>query len=238
MPLEPISSSAKGVLAQSSLFALVPDPVLEELARLAHRRHFRRGEVIFHQGDPGDSLFLIEAGRVKLGVASADGGEAILTTLRAGDAFGELALIDGVARSATATAMEATTTLTLHRDRFRGVLEREPELRDAVLGALAARLRDLTDQLAELHFLDLAGRLGVCLVRLAERELASSTSDRLGPIRLPATITQSDLAAMISGTRQRVNSALADLAEAGLVRIDGSVVTVLDLERLRARADW
>ena len=171
-------------------------------------------------------------------LASADGGEAILTTLRAGDAFGELALIDGVARSATATAMEATTTLTLHRDRFRGVLEREPELRDAVLGALAARLRDLTDQLAELHFLDLAGRLGVCLVRLAERELVSSTSDRLGPIRLPATITQSDLAAMISGTRQRVNSALADLAEAGLVRIDGSVVTVLDLERLRARADW
>ncbi len=197
MPLESAAYSAKGVLSQSSLFAMVPGGVLDELARLMHRRQFRRNEVIFHQGDPGDSLFLLESGRVKLGVASSDGVEAILVTLKTGDAFGELALIDGAPRSATATAMEPTVALTLHRDRFRAVLQREPDLRDAVLGALAARLRDLTDQVAELHFLDLGGRLGLCLVRLAERELASAAIDPRGPIRLPSTISQSDLAAMI-----------------------------------------
>ena len=101
------------------------DPVaLERLAATMRARRFRRGEVIFHVGDPGDALFVILSGEVKISLPSETGDEAILATLRAGDFFGELALLDGAPRSATAIALEPTETLALPRDRFRELAPR------------------------------------------------------------------------------------------------------------------
>ena len=130
-------------------------------------RRFRRGEVIFHLGDPGDALFIVMSGAIKIMLPSDAGDEAILATLRPGDVFGELALLDGAPRSATATALEATETLILPRGQFRELLDTEPAIVDALLASLASELRRLTNHVEELHFLDITGRLASRLARLA-----------------------------------------------------------------------
>src|SRR5215213_8218188 len=192
------------------------------------RRRYRRHEVIFHEGDPGDSLHVVMDGRVKITRESAEGGEAIVVILAPGDSFGELVLLDGAPRSATATAVEATETLAMSRETFAGLVEGGSPFRWRVLSGVAERVRRLTDQLAEVHFLDLAGRLALQLARLAEEAAPGATRD----IELSRSLTQSDLAAMIGGTRQRVNQLLGDFADENLVAIDGNRIRVLDLDRL------
>jgi CRP-like cAMP-binding protein len=151
------------------LFAPCPEPVLADVGRRLRHRHFRRNEVIFHQGDPGDALHVITAGAVKILLPSAEGDEAIIATLRPGDFFGELSLLDGRPRSATATTVEPTETLSLPRDVFRELVQQHPELRDALFAALAGLLRRITKHVEELHFLDLAGRLAARLSELARQ---------------------------------------------------------------------
>lgn len=219
-------------LRRTPLFVRVSPEALILLARGLRRRRFRRNEVIFHQGDPGDSLHVVAGGAVKIVLPSPEGEEAIIATLRQGDFFGELALLDGAPRSATATALEPTETLVLPRPTLLELLDREVGLRDALLASLAAELRRLTGHVEELHFLDLAGRLAMRLVRLArERD-----QDASGEVRLDWPYTQSDLAAMIGGTRQSVNRLLSDLVAEGLVRVERETLVITDLERLEARA--
>ena len=164
------------------------DPVaLERVASGMRTRRFRRGEVIFHLGDPGDALFVIVAGEVKISLPSETGDEAILATLRAGDVFGELALLDGAPRSATATTLSATETVVLPRDRFRELIATEAPVRDALLASLAGELRRLTTHVEELHFLDITGRLAARLVRLTND---GGTPLPDGSIRLRTMLTQ------------------------------------------------
>ena len=128
------------------------------------RRHFQRNEVIFHQGDPGDSLHVVNSGAVKIVLPSPEGMEAIIATLRPGDFFGELSLLDGAPRSATAVALEASETLALPRDAFRELLDQDTGLRDALLVGLAHELRRVTGQVEELDWpytqSDLASMIG------------------------------------------------------------------------------
>ena len=216
-------------LGRCPLFSgLGPEP-LQAIAQTLRRRRFRRGEVLFHEGDPGDSLFIVASGAVKVVVPSEEGGEAILATLQRGDFLGELALLDGAPRSASAIALEATETLALPRDRFNALVASEPVIRDALLSSLAGELRRLTAHVAELHFLDLTGRLAARLARLAEEH---GTREADGSIRLDAPLTQSDLAAMIGATRQSVNKLLGEFVEEGLLRLDRDAIVIPDLEAL------
>ena len=105
-------------LARIPFFAGLDDDALERVASGTRTRRFRRGEVIFHAGDPGDALFIIVSGEVKIALPSETGDEAILATLRPGDVFGELALLDGAARSATASALAATEAVVLPREQI------------------------------------------------------------------------------------------------------------------------
>ena len=223
---------ATGALRTCALFGAVDMPTLEVVARSLRVRRFRRNEVVFHQGDPGDSLYVIESGSVKIILASAEGDEAIIATLHRGDFFGELALLDGAARSATATAVESTSTLVLSREPFLALIDSEPSLRAALLASLAGELRRLTGHVEELHFLDLAGRLAMRLARLARAEDPSA-----GEIRLGWPYTQSDLAGMIGGTRQSVNRLLGGLVERGLVRFDGDTIVIPDVDLLAQSAE-
>src|ERR1035437_6119692 len=147
-------------LGRCRLFQGLGPDSLQSLARNLRMRRFKRGEVIFHQGDPGDALFIVASGVVKVVVPSEDGEEAILATLRRGDFLGERALIDGAPRSASAIALEATEMLALPREQLRALVAGEPAIREALLIALAGEVRRLTTYVAELHFLDLTGRLG------------------------------------------------------------------------------
>lgn len=194
-------------------------------------RRYRKGEVVFHEGDPGDALFIVVSGAAKVVVPSEEGGEAILATVRRGDFLGELALLDGAPRSASVVTLEATEMLTLPRDRFNSLVAGEPAIRDALLASLAIELRRLTDHVAELHFLDLAGRLAVGLARLAREH---GREDEDGAIRLDSPLTQTDLGAMIGATRQSVNKLLGEFAAEGLVRMDRETLVVPDLDALEA----
>ena len=237
------SSDASGaadaaLLGHCPLFAGVSESDLTDLARHLRRHRYRRGEVIFHQGDPGDALHVVASGAVKISLPSPEGEEAIIATVRTGDFFGELSVLDTAPRSATATAVEPTETLSLHRDPFLEELGRNVALRDALLHALAGELRRLTGHVEELHFLNLAGRLASRLVRLAQE--ANSAPERGPDGVMSATLdwpfTQSELAAMIGGTRQSVNRLLSELVDRGLVRIEHETLVIPDLDLLERDA--
>ena len=223
----------RAVLESVPLFRDLPDADLGVLAASLRTRRYRRGEVIFHQGDPGDALHIILAGRVKISSPSDTGVEAILTTLRPGEFFGSLALLDGAPRSASATAVEPAETLILPRERFRQLLNDHPAIRDHVFAELARELRRLTFHVEELHFLDIAGRLAARLVRMAEEQ---GTAPGSGETRLEGPITQGELAAMVGSTRQSVNKLLGYLTDDGLIRQERDTIVVLDLAGLQRAA--
>ena len=219
-------------LGRTPFFAGLDASTLEHVAAGTRTRRFRRGEIIFHAGDPGDALFIIVSGEVKIALPSDEGDEAILAILRQGDVFGELALLDGAPRSATASALTATEAVILPRDRFRELVATEPAVRETLLAALAGELRRLTTHVEELHFLDMTGRLAARLVRLARE--AGPTGGPDGAIRLRRTLTQAELASMVGCTRQSVNKLLGQFADDGLVRVDRDGIQVLDMDGLIA----
>jgi CRP/FNR family transcriptional regulator/CRP/FNR family cyclic AMP-dependent transcriptional regulator len=227
LPGRPLVAS----LARIPFFAGLDSDALERLAAGTRTRRFRRGEVIFHAGDPGDALFIIVTGEVKISVPSESGEEAILTTLHEGDVFGELALLDGAPRSASAAALVPTETVVLPRERFRELVATEPAIRDALLASIAGELRRLTTHVEELHFLDMTGRVAARLVRLAE-EAGPPADD--GTVRLRSSLTQGELASMVGCTRQSVNKLLGQFSEEGFVRLDREGIAILDLPGLVA----
>jgi CRP/FNR family transcriptional regulator, cyclic AMP receptor protein len=214
-------------LRSCPLFAQVGDTELSALGRHLRRRRFRRDEVIFHQGDPGDCLHIVATGSVKLILPSEEGEEAIVATLREGDYFGELALLDDGPRSTSVVAVEPTETVTLPRDVFRTLLDEDRDLREAFHAGIAHALRRTTYLVEELHFLDLAGRLAARLVRLAHE--ADPGAER---VELEWPYSQRELAAMIGGARQSVNRVLGELAAEGLILIEGERLTIPDVAAL------
>jgi CRP/FNR family cyclic AMP-dependent transcriptional regulator len=218
-------------LAAIPFFGALDPAALDRLAASMRSRRFRRGEVIFHVGDPGDALFVIVSGEVKISLPSETGDEAILATLRPGDVFGELALLDGAPRSASASALTPAETVILPRDRFRELIATETGVRDALLASIAGELRRLTTHVEELHFLDITGRLAARLVRLAD-EGGTHLAD--GSMRLRTNLTQGDLAAMVGCTRQSVNKLLGQFTDEGLIRLERDGIVVTDLEGLSA----
>jgi CRP/FNR family transcriptional regulator, cyclic AMP receptor protein len=218
-------------LATIPFFSGLDPEALERVASGMRARRFRRGEVIFHIGDPGDALFVIVEGEVKISLPSETGEEAILATLGAGDVFGELALLDGAPRSASATALSATEIVLLPRDRFRELIATEAGVRDALLASIAGELRRRTTHVEELHFLDITGRLAARLVRLSQ-EGGTRLPD--GGIRLRTNLTQGDLAAMVGCTRQSVNKLLGQFTDDHLIRLERDGIVVTDLAGLTA----
>jgi CRP/FNR family cyclic AMP-dependent transcriptional regulator len=211
-------------LRRCALFAHVEEEGLRAIASQMRRRRFRRGEVIFHQDDVGDSLQVVVSGSVKIVLPSQEGDEAIIASLHRGDFFGELALLDGAPRSTTAAAVEATETLTLPREPFLALLADDPRIVRALLQTLAEELRRLTGHVEELHFLDL-----VRLARVADPAAS-------GRVELDWPFTQSDLAAMIGGTRQSVNKLLSGLVDDGILHIERDTLIINDLDQLEMRA--
>ena len=225
----PGTDFATDALRRCALFAQASEDALEACARSLRVRRFRRNETIFHQGDPGDSLYIIQSGAVKIVLPSPEGEEgAIIATLSRGDFFGELALLDGAPHSATAVALEPSELLVMRREPFQELIDTDRALRMALFAGLTAELRRLTGHVEELHFLDLPGRLAARLVRLA-RETEPGVH---GSVVLDWPYTQSELASMIGGTRQTVNRLLADMVTQGLVRFDRDSLVIPDVDRL------
>jgi CRP/FNR family transcriptional regulator/CRP/FNR family cyclic AMP-dependent transcriptional regulator len=219
------------VLKQVPLLSGLPPETLTMLEPGARRRTYRRGEVIFHKGDPGNSMFLILEGQVKIVLPSEGGQEALLGVLDAGDCFGELSIIDAQPRSATIVATTPTVTLMVHRDDFERVLEQHPHVAIQLLQVLAHRLRG-TDELAQdAVFLDVRGRLAKKLLELA----ASYGTQGAGGTVIGMRLTQSELATMVGATRESVNKHLRFYEGHGIIEVDRQRITVLNPEELKRR---
>ena len=155
-------------LARVPLFTSLKPPILDELAQKLTPKSYRRGEVIFHQDDPGSAMHIIKSGQVKIATTSPEGEEVIMAILKDSDFFGELSLLDDKPRSANAVAMEATQTLTLRRGDFMDMLGKHPEMVTSVLASLAESLRHTSQLLEDAVFLDLPARLSKRLLELAQ----------------------------------------------------------------------
>lgn len=219
------------VLAGTRLFgALSPDD-LGRVAASAVPKRYGKGQFLCHQGDPGDRLFVVADGRVKVIFTSERGDEMVLVTLGAHEVIGELAVLDEGPRSASVVAVVPTTVLTLSRPVLLRLMTTHQAVLSALLASLGATVRRLTEQAGDLVFLDLGARLAKVLVRLAEERGHTG-----GRAVLDLGLTQSDLAGMVGGSRPAVNRALRLLGAHGLLEVDGRRIVVRDVDGLRRRA--
>jgi len=215
------------LLARVPLFADMQPDDLRHLADQLRSRPYRKGEMIFMAGDPGTSLYIIEHGRVKLSLNSAEGREVILDLLTSGDVFGELALLDGKPRSADAVTLEASRLLLLARDEFVRFLEERPRTALALLCTLSLRLRRDAALVQDAAFLDVPARLARVLLRVAE-------PDADGSLRTPP-LTQTVLAGLAGTTRESLNQWLRFFERGGLIKSVRKRVTILSPDELRRR---
>lgn len=220
------------MLRQVPLFSELPAVELIRLAAMMRRRTFRRGEVIFHRGDPAGALHIVSVGRVKVSRPSEDGNETVLDLLGEGACFGELSALDGGLRSATVTAVEQTETQMLLREDVVNLARSSPDLAMAMVRILAERIRRTDDWLDDAYFADLDTRLANRLLELAEAHGQESADGIL--VQFP--LTQSDLAGMLGATRARVNRMLGIYQDAGLLRLGTGTFTILDMQGIEDRA--
>jgi len=216
------------LLARVPALAKLPREDLMALAAAARRRQYRRDEVIFHREDPGDSLHIIESGRVEILLPSDGGEELILAILGPGDFFGDLSLLDGAPRSATAMAREPTTTVVVHREDFLGWLQSRPRAVATIFEALAQRLRATNELLGDVAFLEAPRRLAKRLLEVA----SAAPGPGRGPIQV--RLTQEELASLVGISRESVNKHLRAWQEQGLVSLGRGRLQVLRPEKLRA----
>jgi CRP-like cAMP-binding protein len=188
-----------------------------------------KGQVLFKEGDPGDRLFVVVDGKLKLGTASSDGRENLLSILGPGDMFGELSLFDPGPRTATATAVVDSKLLALANDRVIGWVTDHPSLQ--LLKRLSQRLRRANDVLSDLVFADVPGRVAKAIIELGER----FGTKEVDGLHVNHELTQEELAQLVGASRETVNKALADFASRGWVKLEPRAVIVLDFERLLKR---
>jgi CRP/FNR family transcriptional regulator, cyclic AMP receptor protein len=222
------------LLAETDLFGVLDPVTLEEVATRTLVRVVEKGQTIFVQDEPGDRMFVIAEGAVKLVVRSTQGEVVELVRHWRPATFGEVALLDGGTRSATAEAVERATLVVVTRDELIHLLRSDPQVVDRVLEALGGLIRRADQQATELVFLDLPGRLARRLLELAEMP----GDDPKGPRPRTRRVTQTELANMVGGSRQSVNIALRSLERRGFIRLVGWSIELLDPVELRRRAGW
>jgi CRP/FNR family transcriptional regulator, cyclic AMP receptor protein len=225
LELDPIE-----LLRRVEIFQMLEDTQLRQVRTLLKRQHFEAGEMIFLQGDPGDCLYIIREGYVRIYLLSADGREVTFRVYGSGEAFGEFAVLDGKPRSACAVAATNLSTMVIYRADFLRLIEQNLAVLQRVVDVLTERLRYTTMFSKSLAFLSATGRVASALVALADQ-----APSQAGPMKL--AITQSELASYAGATREWTNHALHDFAEEGLIMIQRRAITVLDRERLRLWGD-
>jgi CRP/FNR family transcriptional regulator, cyclic AMP receptor protein len=202
------------------------------LRALGRMRRFPVGAALFNERAPGDAVFVLMSGRVKLSCVTESGREAVLGIREPGELIGEMSAIDGAPRSATATALEPIEVLTVSRDAFVGFLERTPGVALVLLRMIAPRLRDADRKRIEYLGQDSVGRVCSRLVELADRFGAPEGNG----VHIELAITQEDLAGWTGSSREAVIRALRSLRELGWIETRRRGVTLLEVEQLRRRA--
>jgi CRP/FNR family cyclic AMP-dependent transcriptional regulator len=219
-------------LRHTHLFNGLSDQSLTTISRDIIPRRFARGEIIFHEGDPGQVLYLVKSGQVRIFVNGLDGSEtSVILFGRAGDIFGELAIIDGLPRSATAIAMDATVVYTIDREDFRRHMRQYPQLALNFMRELTRKVRYNTRQMDTLSSLPVPQRLARKLMELAQ-DYGRVESDG---VVINMQLTQGQLASLIGATRESTNKSLRDFRLREWIEVQKGHITILDPEALRAQ---
>ena len=220
------SVTARAVLQRNQLFRHLSEESLNKLAALAVRRSRPKGSLIFSQGEPGDALYGIASGRVRISAIDSNGQERHIRDFGPGYAFGEIAILDGGPRTASARTVADSELLVIERDRFTSLLESEPGLALPLLRVLCERLRWTSTLVEDGAFLDLPGQL-------AKRRLHLGTEIGIaGNEGIEIIISQSELGEFLGVTRQIVNMHLQTWRDKGWVRLGRGRVFVLDADSL------
>lgn len=222
----------ESILRHTKLFAALDEQAAESLERALVTHNLRKGKHLFQEGEPGDRLYFVISGKVKLHHASGDGRESLLMVLGPGDMFGELSLFDPGPRTSTATAVTDSQVVSLGHGDLRPWLRMNPEVGETLLQALAHRLRRTSETMSDLVFADVPGRVAKALLDLGEKFGTQTSAGLL----VHHELTQEELAQLVGASRETVNKALADFAGRGWIRLETRSVEILDHERLSKRA--
>jgi CRP-like cAMP-binding protein len=214
-------------LATVPLLGQIPAEELQRFAEVTRDKQYPKGSVILFEDDPGDSLYIVREGRVKVVLVGEDGREVILGVLGVGEHFGELSLIDDQPRSAHVIAMEDSLLLVLRRDDFRRRVEATPAVAWALLSELSRRLRRADGKIGGLVLLDVPGRIARLLLDFAE-EAGSDTIDK--------PLTHQTIAQMIGASRETVSRAMREFQDAGWIGVERRRISVTDRPALLTRA--
>jgi CRP/FNR family cyclic AMP-dependent transcriptional regulator len=218
-----VAFTAKTVIERNRLFRGLSRPTLERIAALAIRRTYEEGAVVFMLGDPGDSLCGVVSGRIRISASRAAGREVFLNIMGPGDAFGEIALLDGKPRTATATALTRTELILIRRERFAELLASEPSLALHLIQLLCERVRWTAQLTEDSALLGVPARIAkrlLSLARLNGSEAANGT-------RL--TISQEELAQFLGLSRQVINQHLQGWKQAGWITSGRGSITFADI---------
>jgi CRP/FNR family transcriptional regulator, cyclic AMP receptor protein len=221
--------NAHRLLRECALFrGLVADQV-DVLITRARIRHFVAGQTIFSIGSPGDSMMAVLAGNVRISVPSMEGRELLLAILHPGEFFGEIAVLDGKARTADAQAITDCGLAIFDRCDVLDLLQRHPNALVSVVEVLCHRLRETDEHIAEVALLHLRARLAKTLLRMSKQKSPSGQSS--------LHLSQQEIANMVGAARESVNKYLREWQRSGILRIDGSVISILDRVALRDIAE-
>lgn len=208
-------------------FSALADTDLAYVRQVTRERHFQRGEVLFLEGDPGERLYFIQSGRVKVFKTSADGKEQMLRIFHAGETFNEVPVFDGGPNPASAMMLEEGTVYVLHRADIRRLLSEHPAIALSVIQVLAGRLRYMVGLVEDLSFKHVSARVAKALL-LHSAEIEGKTAHRL---------TQQELAALVGTAREVVGRVLKALEQEGAIDLDQGRITILSRSRLEAASE-
>jgi len=212
------------LLRQIPIFSSLSEEHSLELASIAVEKTYRKNQVIFDQGDPGSSLIILKSGLVKISLVDSNDHEFIIKTLGENDFFGEMSLLDGGRRSASATAVEDTRVLIVYRDDFVHLLKKNPSVALHLLTALTHRLRLTTDNISNLTFFDAYGKVARCLLDLAEKDGRKEAEG----IVLDVKLSRQELANMAGLTRETFARILKEFQVRGCLLTRGKQIVILN----------
>ena len=218
------------MLRKHPYFCDLEPEAFDQLCRYAKHATLKRGATICSKGDPGNSLIAVISGTVKMSVSSPDGRSAIFNLIGAGEVFGEIAVLDGHARTADATANTNCEIFVIDRREFLPFVRSHPALAMKFIELLCAKLRWTSDQVEQLILQNLPGRLASALIRLAGKQ-------ELAPEGRTIAVTQQELSEMVGMTRESINKQLRVWATRNWVRLEHGAIVVLDPESLQALAE-
>jgi CRP-like cAMP-binding protein len=224
------SSSKLAVLRKHPIFCDLEPEAFEQLSRYAKHSTLKRGATIYAKVDPGNSLVAVISGTVKISISSADGRSAILNLIGPGEIVGEVAVLDGQARTADCTANTNCEIFVIDRREFLPFVRSQPALAMKFIELLCTRVRWTSDQVEEVILQNLPGRLASALLRLTEKH-------KLAPAGRTIAITQQEISEMVGMTRESINKQLRAWAARKWVRLEHGAIVVLEAKQLQALAE-